>query len=77
MRRSTIQYVDMGKVLLPPDLADEIRLLLRDPVSGKTRHGELKALWVRLAANWVNSRRDTQALLSPEELETFKHSLEI
>ena len=43
----------MGKVLLPAPLAEQVRLLLRDPVRGRTRHGALHDLWIELASQWV------------------------
>ena len=68
MRKSIIEYTDMGKLLIPRELADEVRALHRDPVTGRVRYGDLKTLWIQLISNYVDSRRDTAALIEPREL---------
>lgn len=57
MRRNTIEYVLVGRLDLPRDLAEDVKLLLLDPLTGKTRYGELRRISTMLWSNWVESQR--------------------
>lgn len=68
MRRSTIDYVLVGRLDLPKDLADDVKLLLMDPVTGRTRYGELRRISTMLWSNWVDSQRRNPNKAQLEEL---------
>lgn len=68
MRRSTIDYVLVGRLDLPKDLADDVKLLLMDPVTGRTRYGELRRISTMLWSNWVDSQRRNPSQAQLEEL---------
>jgi hypothetical protein len=58
MRRvSKSAYIDIGSLILPRELAEDVQLLLRDPLTGRTRYGELRRLTIQLFANWVDEQR--------------------
>lgn len=62
MRRHTIEYVLVGRLDLPRDLADDVRLLLKDPITGRTRYGELRRVSTMLWSNWVDSQRNQPSI---------------
>lgn len=57
MRRSSIEYVNVGHVKLPKDLAEEVQMLLRDPRTGRTSYGKMRSLCFILFTNWVEEQR--------------------
>jgi hypothetical protein len=57
MRRSAMQYSYVGRLDLPKDLADDVRLLLLDPLTNRTRYGELRRISTMLWSNWVDAQR--------------------
>lgn len=57
MHRRTIEYVLVGRLDLPRDLAEDVKLLLLDPVTGRTRYGELRRISTMLWSNWVDQQR--------------------
>ena len=59
MRRQTIEYDYIGRLDLPKDLAEDVKLLLMDPLTGRTRYGELRKISTMLWSNWVEDQRST------------------
>lgn len=57
MRRSIIRYRQIGRIDLEETLAAEVIDLLRDPLTGRTRYGELRKLCNQLFSNWVDAQR--------------------
>lgn len=57
MRKSTTPFIHIGSINVPVELAADVRELLRDPRTGRTRYGEMTNLIVRLLSNWVDERR--------------------
>lgn len=61
MRRSAVTYVPVGRLDLPADLAEEVKLLLLDPLTGRTRYGEFRRVATQLFSNWVDEQKSTAA----------------
>lgn len=58
MRRSPISYERVGHLDLPSDLAKEVKALLYDPLTKRTRYGALRQVSTMLFSNWVDTQRD-------------------
>lgn len=57
MHRRTIEYVLVGRLDLPKDLAEDVKLLLMDPRTGRTQYGKLRQISTMLWSNWVDEQR--------------------
>lgn len=47
----------MGKLFVPADLASDIRTMLHDPITGRTRYGSIRGLTIALLQKWVEEHR--------------------
>lgn len=64
-RPDTLKFI--GRVDLPEELADEVRLLLLDPVTNRISYGEFRKLCYQLFSNWVDSQRQNAATTTNEK----------
>jgi hypothetical protein len=72
MRKQAIEYVLVGRLDLPRDLADDVKLLLMDPLTGRTRYGELRRISTMLWSNWVEAQRSRPSRRLPESALTLQ-----
>ena len=68
MRRRIQPYKFVGRIDLPEDLANDVLTLLRDPITGRTRYGELRKLTLILFSNWVELEKGKRSPKAPEGL---------